>query len=122
MARTSELCEHVVDRLAPLGAASYKFMFGGFGVYLDGLMIAIVADEVLLLRADEENRGDYEARGIGPFQPFPGKSHSMPFYQVPDDIFEDQDEFLVWAERSRAASLRVQECKAARKKKGRKKS
>jgi DNA transformation protein len=53
------MCEHVVDRLASLGAASYKFMFGGFGVYLDGLMIGIVADEVLLLRADEVNRGHY---------------------------------------------------------------
>jgi DNA transformation protein len=119
MARTSELCDYIVDRLAPLGAASYRFMFGGFGIYLDGLMIAIVADETLLLRADEENRGDYEARGIGPFQPFAGKTHSMPFYLVPDDIFEDQDEFLVWADRSRAAAVRVQACKA--KKAGRKK-
>jgi DNA transformation protein len=100
-----------MDRLAPLGAASYKFMFGGFGVYVDGLMIGIVADEVLLLRTDEENRGDYEARGIGPFQPYPGKDHAMPFYQVPDDVFEDQDEFLVWAGRARAAALRVQERK-----------
>jgi len=119
MPRTSEMGEHVIDRLSPLGSASYKFMFGGFGVYLDGLMIGIVADEVLLLRADEESRGDYEARGIGPFQP--GKAHAMPFYQVPDDIFEDQDEFLVWAERARAASLRAQERKNAKKKAGRKK-
>lgn len=114
MARTSELCEHVVDRLAPLGTASYRFMFGGFGIYLDGLMIALVADEALLLRADEENRGDFEARGIGRFQPFPGKTHSMPFYPVPDDVFEDQDEFLVWAERSRAAAVRLQACKDSR--------
>ena len=116
------MCEHVVDRLASLGAASYKFMFGGFGVYLDGLMIGIVADEVLLLRADEENRDHYEARGIGPFQPYPRKNHAMPFYQVPDDIFEDQDELLVWADRARAAALRLQERKSAKKQAGRKKS
>jgi hypothetical protein len=46
----------------------------------------------------------------------------MPFYQVLDDIFEDQDEFLVWAVWARAASLRLQERKGAKKQAGRKKS
>ena len=70
MPRTNELCDHVVDLLSPLGKASYRFMFGGYGVYVDGLMIAIVAADRLLLRADAENRPDYEARGIGPFRPY----------------------------------------------------
>lgn len=120
MPRTNEFCEYVVDRLSPLGTVTYRFMFGGYGIYLDGLMIAIGADDTLLLRADEENRGDYEARGIEPFQPYPDKPMStMPFYQVPDDVFEDQDELLRWAERSRAATLRNEERKAAKGKKRR---
>jgi len=122
MPRTSELCDYVADRLSSLGTVTYRFMFGGYGIYLDGLMIAIVADDLLLLRADEENRGEYEERGIGPFQPFPEKGgkpmHTMPFYQVPDDVFEDQDELLRWAERSRAATLRNEERKAVKGKGG----
>lgn len=116
MPRTNEFCDYVVDRLASLGTVTYRFMFGGYGIYLDGLMIAIVADDTLLLRADEENRGDYEARGIGPFQPYPekGGSQTMPFYQVPDDVFEDQDELLRWTEGSRAASLRNEARKATK--------
>lgn len=115
MPKTSEFCDYVVDRLSPLGTVTYRFMFGGYGIYLDGLMIAIGADDTLLLRADEENRGDYEARGIGPFHPYPDKPMStMPFYQVPDDVFEDQDELLRWAERSRDATLRNEERKAAK--------
>lgn len=116
MPKTNEFCEYVVDRLSPLGTVTYRFMFGGYGIYLDGLMIAIGADDTLLLRADEENRGDYEERGIGPFQPYPekGGTSTMPFYQVPDDVFEDQDELLRWAERSRAATLRHEERKAAK--------
>ncbi len=122
MPRTNEFCEYLVDRLAPLGTVTYRFMFGGYSIYVDGLMIAIVADDTLLLRADEENRGDYEARGIGPFQPFPEKPMStMPFYQVPDDVFEDQDELLRWAELARAATLR-HEAKKAAKGKGRKRA
>jgi len=116
MPRINEFCEHLVDLLDPLGTVTYRFMFGGYGIYLDGLMIAIVADDTLLLRADEESRGDYEARGIGPFQPFPEKGgmHTMPFYQVPDDVFEDQDELLRWAERARAATLRKEAKKAVK--------
>ena len=107
MPRTNEFCDYVVDLLSPLGQASYKFMFGGYGVYLDGLMIAIVADDQLLLRADEENRPDYEALGIGPFQPYEGKSHSMPFYAVPDEVMDDPDELVDWARKALAATLRM---------------
>jgi DNA transformation protein len=104
MPRTNEFCDYVVDLLSPLGQASYKFMFGGYGVYVDGLMIAIVADDRLLLRADEENRPDYEALGIGPFQPYQDKSRSMPFYTVPDEVM---DELVDWARKSLAATLRM---------------
>ncbi len=115
MARRSEMGEHVVGLLSPLGEASYRFMFGGFSVYLDGLMIGIVADEVFLLRADDENRPDFEARGIPAFRPYPDKDQTMPYYAVPDDVFEDPDEFLEWARRSREAAVRLQAAKGVRK-------
>lgn len=117
MPKQNEFCDHVVDLLAPLGSPSYRFMFGGYAIYLDGLIVGIVADDVLLLRADEENRGDYEARGIGPFRPYPEKGMgTMPYYTVPDDVFEDSDELLRWAGRAREAALRAQAKKAAKEK------
>lgn len=109
MPRTNELCDHVVDLLSPLGQTSYKFMFGGYGVYVDELMIAIVANDRLRLRADAESRPDYEALGIGPFQPYEGKNHSMPFYAVPDEVMEDPAELVEWARRALAATLRMKE-------------
>ncbi|HEV2845148.1 MAG TPA: TfoX/Sxy family protein [Thermoanaerobaculia bacterium] len=118
MPKQNEYCDYLMDRLAPLGTTSYRFMFGGYAIYVDGLIIGIVADDVLMLRADDENRPDYEARGIGPFQPYPEKGMStMPYYTVPDDVFEDQDEMLRWAERSREAALRAQAKKGKRKEK-----
>jgi DNA transformation protein len=121
MAKTNEFCEHLMDRLAPLGAPSYKFMFGGYGIYLDGLMMGIVSDDALWLRADEGNRPDYEARGIKPFQPMSknGPMGIMPYYPVPDDVFEDQDALQEWAGKSREAAVRHAEAKA---KKGAKKA
>lgn len=119
MPRQNEFCDYLMDRLAPLGEPSYRFMFGGFGIYVDGLMTGIVVDDVLMLRADEENRPDYEARGIEPFHPYPEKGMStMPYYTVPDDVFEDQDVFVEWAGRSREAALRAQAAKEAKGKKG----
>jgi DNA transformation protein and related proteins len=118
MPKQNEFCDYLMDRLSPLGAPSYRFMFGGYGVYLDGLIMGIVVDEVLLLRADEQNKSDYESRGIGPFQPYPEKGMgTMPYYTVPDDVFEDQDAFLEWAGRSREAALRHQKAKGAKGKK-----
>ncbi len=115
MPRQNEYCDYLMDRLAPLGAPSYRFMFGGYGIYVDGLLIGIVADDVLMLRADDENRPDYEARGIGPFQPYPEKGMStMPYFSVPDDVLEDQDELIQWAEKSREAALRAQARKEAK--------
>lgn len=116
MPRTNEFCDYIVDLLAPLGSTSYRFMFGGYGVYVDGLMIGIVADDRLLLRADDENRPDYEALGIGPFQPYENKNHSMPFFAVPDEVMDDPDELLEWARKSIAATQRM---KASAKKKKR---
>jgi DNA transformation protein and related proteins len=119
MPRYNEFCDYLMDRLALLGAPSYRFMFGGYGVYLDGLIMGIVVDDVLMLRADEENRPDYEARGIGPFHPYPEKGMgTMPYYTVPDDVLEDQDVFLEWAGRSREAALRHQAAKGTTGKKG----
>ena len=107
MPRTNEYCDYVVDLLSPLGPASYKFMFGGYGVYVDGLMIALVAGDQLMLRADDQNRPDFEALGIAPFQPYKTKSNSMPFYIVPDEVMDDPDELVEWARKAMAATLRM---------------
>jgi len=107
MPRTNEFCDYVVDLLSPLGQASYKFMFGGYGVYVGELMIAIVANDQLLLRADDENRPEYEALGIGPFQPYTDKSRSIPFYTVPDEVMDDPDDLVEWARKSLAATQRM---------------
>ena len=114
MPKTNEFCDYVADRLAPLGTVTYRYMFGGYAIYLEGLLIAIVDDDRLWLRADEETVGDYEARGIGAFRPDPSKPGTMPYYQVPDDVFEDQDELLRWTEKARAATHRKEERKRAK--------
>ncbi len=71
--------DHVLDLLAPLGPVAARPMFGGFGIYLDGVMFALIADDTLYLKVDEGTRPDYEAAGSAPFRPRPkGKPFTMP--------------------------------------------
>lgn len=113
--KTSEFCDHVVDLLAPLGRVSYRSMFGGWGFYCEGLFFAVADDDVLYLKADDDNRPLYEAAGSGPFRPYPGKDTAMSYYEVPADVFDDQETFLDWTRAALAAALRAQAKKKPKK-------
>ena len=93
--KTSQFCDHVVDLLAPLGRVTYRSMFGGWGFYVDGTIFAIADEEVLYLKADDENRPLNEAAGSGPFRPYPGRDTAMSYYEVPVEVFDDADALLV---------------------------
>ena len=78
MASSAEFRDHVLDLLAPLGPVTARRMFGGFGIYLDGVMFALIADDILYLKVDDRTRPDYEAAGSAPFRPRPrGKPFTM---------------------------------------------
>jgi TfoX/Sxy family transcriptional regulator of competence genes len=59
----------------------------------------------MYFKVNDAIRGDYEARGMGRFRPYPNKPHlSMTYYEVPADVLEDADECAGWARRSVAAA------------------
>lgn len=90
--------EHLEDLFAPLGGVSLRRMFGGLGVFRRGLMFALVSDHVLYMKADEETRARFEDEGSGPFV-YRGMKNTvaMPYWQVPDRLLEEPDEFVDWA-------------------------
>ena len=94
---SDEYLTYVVDQLECLGPVQARRMFGGAGLYFEGLFFAIVADDVLYFKVDDSNRGDYEAVGMGPFQPFPDKKAVMQYYEVPIDVLENRDTLRDWA-------------------------
>ena len=72
-------------------------MFGGSGLYADGVFFGIIASDVLYLKVDDSTRGAYEKAGMKPFQPYPGRSGTMKYYAVPLDVVESQPELEAWA-------------------------
>ena len=84
-------------------------MFGGYGVYHNGLMFALVAEDTLYLKADAENSGYFEKEGLGPFEyNKKGTLMKMSYYLAPDEIMDDREQAAICARRSYEAALRSQ--------------
>ena len=94
---SDEYLTYVIDQLEYLGPVQSKRMFGGAGLYFEGLFFAIVADDVLYFKVDDSNRSDYETEGMEAFQPFPEKSSVMGYYQVPIEVLENKSTLRDWA-------------------------
>lgn len=72
-------------------------MFGGAGVYCDGVFFAIIGDDDLWLKVDDETRAEFEAAGSGPFTvEMKGKTGTMSYYAAPEEIFDDEDALRHW--------------------------
>ena len=104
MAVSESYKDYVLDQLQPMGYVTIKKMFGGAGIYYDGLIFGLLADDVLYFKVDDSNRPDYEKEGMGPFKPFADKLMVMPYHEVPIDILEDRHVLLEWARKACIAS------------------
>src|SRR4051812_36538723 len=62
-----ELAAHCVELLSPLGHARSRRMFGGQGIYVDDLFIAVIADDRIFLKTDALTRPNFVAAGCEPF-------------------------------------------------------
>lgn len=121
MAISPEYREFLLDQLAPFGPVSIRRMFGGAGIFRDGLMFALVADDTLYLKVDATNQADFEDRGMEPFTYLrKSKPASLRYYEVPADILEDPQDLLPWAEKAFAVALMASRAKSPGKKRRRK--
>jgi len=96
----------VLDQLSAAGAVTAKSMFGGVGLYCQGLFFALIDDDTLYLKVDDATRPDFERLGSQPFHPFGDDSHGMQYYELPADVLEDRTAVLPWVERALGAARR----------------
>jgi len=100
MAVSDEFIGYVIDQLAGWGEVSARKMFGGAGLYCDGAMFGLIADDVAYLKVDDSNRQDFVKAGSSAFNPYPEKVKSavMSYYEIPADVLEDAELLGKWAE------------------------
>ena len=107
-AKEKEFVSYVAELMQSIGVVSAKRMFGGYGIFLEGRMFALVADSTLYLKADSETESEFEERGLERFKYHKkGKEYSMSYYCAPEEALEDMDEMNDWARRSFDAALRA---------------
>ena len=109
MDQCPEFINYLMELLAPFGDVRARRMFGAYGIFRGDLMFGIVADEALYLKADDENRTDFEARGLERFVYYKkGKPMYLSYYQAPEEALDNSGDMLAWAEKSFAAAIRSQ--------------
>jgi len=99
MTVSSEFIEFLLETLAPLGSVQSRRMFGGAGLYCDGVMFALIADDAVYLKASDKTSEAFVDEGLKPFT-YHGKNKpiTMSYWRIPERLFDDQDEFVAWAE------------------------
>ncbi|MEY4732350.1 MAG: hypothetical protein RLZZ464_416 [Pseudomonadota bacterium] len=115
----SDFITFVQELLYAWGSVSARRMFGGHGLYHEGLMFAIVMDSRLYLKVDALNRPDFEALGLTPFTyPMKGREVALSYWSAPDAIFDEPSEAVRWARSAWDAAARGQAAKASRPRRG----
>jgi DNA transformation protein len=115
MSVSNDFVVYAIEQLAPLAKVTSRRMFGGVGLYAEGLFFGLIADDTLYLKVDDSNRTDYEQRGSKPFCPYPDRlEFSMSYFDVPADLLDDADELSRWARKSVAIALSTANEKARR--------
>jgi DNA transformation protein len=108
--------DFLAELFEPVGGVSFRKMFGGIGVFRQGLMFALVADDTLYLKTDENSETAFKAEGSGPFV-YDGKGRpvTMQYWRLPERLYDEPEEFRQWALNAFAVADRAQGEKPKRK-------
>ena len=114
----SGFVDHCLELLSPLGSTRANRMFGGHGLYIDNLCVALVFRDVLYLKVDEPNQAAFESARCQPFvyETKNGETGSLNYFTAPEEAMESPHEMIPWARRALAAAVSAR-AKAAPKRK-----
>lgn len=107
MSRNEGFVQYIVEEvMGDIHGVSSRGMFGGYGLYKDGVIFALIADDVLYFKVDESNRPDYEELDSKPFT-YEAKGHKpmvMSYWEVPERVMENSEELALWIEKAVSVS------------------
>jgi DNA transformation protein len=103
----------VLEQLGREKPVSARSMFGGVGIYAQGVFFALIAEDRLYFKVDDATRPDFERLGTEPFRPF-GEDSAMGYYEVPSDVVEDATQLTTWMNRAIDVAAKARRGKARR--------
>jgi DNA transformation protein len=94
----SEFTDYLNDLFAQFGPINVRRMFGGYGIYHQGLMFALVVKDTLYLKADAESAELFRQKQLEQFEYLKaGKKIRVGYYAAPVEALEDATEMSHWA-------------------------
>ena len=101
--------EFVTELFSGFGPVAVRRMFSGAGVFADGLMIALVVDGVIYLKADDSFVPLFEREGQAPFsyKTRDGKRTLNSYWRMPERLYDEPDELAEWARLALAGARRA---------------
>ena len=108
--------EDIRETFSPLGHVSIRRLFGGKGVYFEGVIVAIVYGEELRLKADAVSASEFRGAGASQWV-YEGRRGEvlMPYWSVPDEAVDDPEAMGHWLRAALGAALRNRKAPRRRK-------
>jgi len=114
MAVSDTFRTYVLEQLARLRPdVRARAMFGGVGLYAGERIFGLIDGDVIYLKVDDGNRGEFEKVGMGPFRPFGPGGEVMQYYELPEGALDEPDELRPWVEGAIEVSARAKGRKKA---------
>jgi DNA transformation protein and related proteins len=104
--------DFIAELFAPFGPVTVRRLFGGAGLFCEGLMFGLVFDGAIFLKVDDASIPDFEREGSVPFVYTRAKSpgrvgrHSLSYWRLPERLYDDSEELVSWARRAFAIAER----------------
>ena len=101
--------EYLSELFSSFRTVSVRRMFGGAGIYADGLMFALLSSRgTIYLKVDETNEPDFVRESLPPFEhEMNGVKRAMMSYRtMPERLYDDPEELALWAARALDAARR----------------
>ena len=117
MALSKEFQAFAEELLHELGPIQIKRMFGGAAAYRDGLIFALLDDDAIWIKVDDQNEATFADQGL-PRITYPmkdGRIMDMAYRRLPDSALDDPSEAARWARLGLEAALRKPAKKTSKK-------
>jgi DNA transformation protein len=100
--------EHIRELFSGFGAVEVRRLFGGAGLFADGVMFGLVSGGEIYLKADAENIAAFEREGCGPFEYGTryGRRAIKSYWRLPERLYDDAEELAQWARQALVVAQR----------------
>jgi DNA transformation protein len=99
--------DYIIDLLSGFRNISARRMFGGYGLYSDKVIFALIIDDELYFKADNDLALEYSKAGSYPFTYQKNdKIVALSYWYVPAEIIENEDSLKDWFDKSLKVSIK----------------